>query len=176
MTSKCSKLKWNHEPQAISCEVSQVEKNKLRHLSFLTNYDFILFYSTRAVIGQFCRPYFLVGPAKFQTFFCGQNVFERFFRNLHKALQAERDKRRENLQDEENQPKICQANKIPLFCFCVIDMCQLFEAVPLDCSDTKQSLQRLDGSINEKCCSVNGGRAFALFFFVPTLGWQAGRN
>ena len=27
-----------------------------------------------------------------------------------------------------------------------------------------------DYAINEKCCNVNGGRAFAPFFLVPTPG------
>ena len=61
--------------------------------------------STRAAIGQFWGPYSPVRPSKFETFFCGQNVFGRLSRNVYlKGLYADREKRRDTLQDEENLP------------------------------------------------------------------------
>ena len=55
----------------------------------------------RSAFDQFCGPFTPVRPTKFETFFCGQNVFGTYF---SKGLYADREKRRDTLQDEENLP------------------------------------------------------------------------
>ena len=53
----------------------------------------------RSAFDQFCGPFTPVRPTKFETFFCGENVFGNVFL---KALYADREKRRDTLQDEES--------------------------------------------------------------------------